>query len=440
MSHRCRFFQVLAELVALLPILAASQALAAASFTTFYNFQPNAAEPLTGLVADSAGNLYGVDFPPNTGGAIYQLSPPAQQGGTWTYTTLFALNGTSDGNEAYSGLVIDSKGNLYGNTFGGGSGVCTVGGVNVGCGVVFELSKSGGNWTETVLYNFQGGKDGRNPSYSPMTFDPNGNLYGTTNNGGGTGCGGEGCGVLFKLTPAQGGGSWTETVLHRFTKSQGTFPQGKLLDLGGILYGTTGGGGAFGHGTVYRSTLNGAVTVIHSFNGTPEGSDNFSGGLSADSSGNLYGFNYSGGKANYGTVFELKPSGGSWTFSLLYTFNGTSDGGNPVGAPLLDKAGNLYGDTQAGGNYAYCAFTAQQNGCGVVFKVSRSKGKSTESVVHIFTDGVTQQNDDGAFPAAGLIFGPFGDIYGTTQIGGTGQCLSGKGNDLGCGTAFSVTP
>jgi uncharacterized repeat protein (TIGR03803 family) len=419
--------------------------LAATSYTNIYNFQPETPNPLAPLVEDSAGNFYGVAAGPGAedgtnNGIVFELSPPAE-GGSWTVTTLFTFNGTSDGNLPQSGLVIDSKGNLYGTTYGGGSGTCLLGSSNIGCGVVFELSQSGGSWTETVLYNFQGGKDGRNPTSSPMTFDSNGNLYGVTGLGGGSGCPQSlrvGCGVLFKLTPpAEGGASWTEKVLHRFAKKTGTYPDGSLLYLNGSLYGTTADGGANGYGTAYESTLKGKISVINNFTGASGGTS--PAGLAADSSGNLYGFTLSGGPSNYGVVYKLTSSGSNWTENVLYSFTGQSDGGTPVGAPVLDKSGNLYGNTQSGGNYADCSYTPQQNGCGVVFKVA-TKGKSKERVLHVFSGGATPSTADGAFPSAGLIFGSDGNLYGATQAGGSGQCIDEKGTDLGCGVAFSVRP
>jgi len=447
--YHSSFFPNATAALALLCIVgfACAPALAASSYTTVYNFQPDNPGPFSPLVADSAGNFYGVAAGPGAengtnNGIVFELSPPAQEGGSWTTTTIFTFNGTSDGNLPESGLVIDGKGNLFGTTFGGGSGTCTLGGANVGCGVVFELSQSGGTWSETVLYDFQGGKDGRNPQYSPMTFDAAGNLYGTTIFGGGKACSLHvGCGVLFKLAPPKdGGSSWTESVLHRFTKKQGTSPQGSLLYLSGLLYGMTSGGGANNAGTAYQSTLKGKVTVINNFDGGAGGSDNFPGGLVADASGSLYGFTYGGGSSNYGTVFKLTPSGGTWSETVLYTFTGMADGGNPVGAPALDKSGKIYGNTQSGGNSAYCGFTSQQNGCGVVFKVESSGANFKETVLHTFTDGTTPSADDGAFPAGGLMIGKNGALFGATQIGGTGACYSGKGSDLGCGTAFSVAP
>jgi uncharacterized repeat protein (TIGR03803 family) len=409
-------------------------ALASNSYSVVYNFPAAEENPIAGFVADASGNLY-VPTAGGTAGTIVELSPPAEQGGTWSETTIFSFNGTSDGSAPYSGLIIDSKGNLYGTTVQGGNGTCLLAGQNFGCGVVFELSQSGGVWSETVLYNFQGGKDGRNPWYASMTFDSAGNLYGTTLWGGGSGCSEKvGCGVLFKLTPpSQDGGAWTESVLHRFEKKQGVNPQGNLLYLNGALYGLTGSGGANDFGTAYEATLKGEITVINDFTGAAGGSDNFPGGLAADSSGNLYGFTYTGGASDFGVIFELSGSGKSWTETVLYNFTGQSDGGNPVGAPVIDKSGNLYGNAQAGGNSSDCGYTAQQDGCGVVFELATSGSKIDESVLHAFTGGLTQSDDDGAFPEGTLILS-LGNLYGTTGAGGTGEC------NYGCGTAFSLTP
>ncbi|MGA9353240.1 MAG: choice-of-anchor tandem repeat GloVer-containing protein [Terriglobales bacterium] len=446
MHHKVFLHTALAAL-AIVFIFAGTPVLAASSYTNIYNFQPETSTPLGPLVADSAGNFYGVAAGPGaeTGsntGIVFELSPPAKKGGSWTVTTIFTFNGTSDGNSPQSGLAIDSKGNLYGTTYDGGSGTCLLGNSNIGCGLIYELSQSGGSWSETVLYNFQGGKDGRNPNLAPLTFDAEGNLYGVTNLGGGSGCSATlkvGCGVLFKLTPpAEGGASWTEKVLHRFAKKTGTYPYGNLLYLNGNLYGTTSGGGADGYGTAYESTVKGKVTVINNFTGASGGYN--PAGLAADASGNLYGFALSGGPANYGLVYELTPSGTSWTENVLYNFTGHGDGGTPVGAPILDSSGNIYGNTQAGGDIFDCTYTEQQDGCGVVFEVANSGGKISESVIHTFTGGTTASTADGSFPSAGLIFGGDGTLYGITQTGGSGECVDEKGTDLGCGIAFSVTP
>ena len=157
---------------------------------------------------------------------------------------LYAFQGGNDGDYPSGGLILDSSGNLYGTTqFGGGSTAC-----NTGCGTAFELSpSSNGGWTETILHNFQGGNDGGSPT-AGLIFDKAGNLYGTTQIGGGTTCSGVGCGTVFELSP-NGSGGWTETILYSFLNSpDGYEPQGLIFDGSGNLYGTTAFGGQYGCG------------------------------------------------------------------------------------------------------------------------------------------------------------------------------------------------
>jgi len=432
-SFFCHVLAVLAPLIS----LAHAQT---ADFTTTFNFGVNGvnvvAKATGDIAADSAGNLYGAGFDLNNEYIVYELSPTNDSTGSWTASILFKFNGTTQGSAPESGLILDSQGNLYGTTFSGGSGPCMFG----GCGVVFELSPSGGSWTQTVLYNFQGGADGANPSYSTLALDAEGNLYGTTNFGGGTGCLKQGCGVLFRLTPpSQAGGSWTEAVLHRFGKVTGTQPAGKLLYFQGKIYGTTAYGGQYDAGTVYMSNLKRKVTVLHSFNPDTDGFNWFPGGVAADSSGNLYGFTYNS-MWNEGAVFELTNNGGNWLETLLYTFTGFGDGGYPSGVPLLDDAGNLYGSSGEGGDLSKCVWAGKYHGCGVVFKLMPAAGGWTETVLHAFTDGMTPQDDDGAFPF-GVVFGPGQKLYGITAAGGTGRsgaCYNERGVLFGCGVAFRL--
>jgi uncharacterized repeat protein (TIGR03803 family) len=168
-----------------------------------------------------------------------------------TETVLHSFTG-SDGAFPLAGLIADSAGNLYGTTVSGGTGGCSQG---AGCGVVFKVSPSG---TETVLYSFTGGSDGAFPE-AGLIADRAGNLYGTTNRGGGSGGG-----VVFKLSS-----SGTETVLYSFTGgSDGRNPQaGLIADSAGNLYGTTEGGGS-GNGVVFKLSLGGTETVLHSFTGS----------------------------------------------------------------------------------------------------------------------------------------------------------------------------
>jgi hypothetical protein len=236
-----------------------------------YSFQgvPDGATPTGAVVFDKAGNLYGATLDggastcdgPGQCGTVYKLAPPATKGGAWTETVLYIFKGhaQNDGATPEGGLLIDEAGNLYGTTGYGGSGPCLLLGGAVGCGTVYELSppaKQGDPWTETVLYSFQGGKDGYVAS-GDLVFDKAGNLYGATLFGGGKGTtcdslyGGQ-CGTVFKLSPPKTkGGKWTEKVLHRFAGiaqgkqyGDGASPNGGLvLDGKGAIYGTTEFGG-----------------------------------------------------------------------------------------------------------------------------------------------------------------------------------------------------
>ncbi len=255
-----------------------------------------------------------------------------------------------------------------------------------------------------LLYAFKGHTDGGDPSGS-MIFDQAGNLYGTTQGGGSSGSG-----TVFELSPNQDG-SWTESVLYSFTGgNDGDRPFASLIfDSVGNLYSTTYAGGNDRAGTVFELSQNqdGSWTesVLLSFNFT-----NGSGpttGLIFDSTGNLYGSTTEGGEYGDGTIFQLTQNpDGSWTETLLHSFTGGSDGNYPDhGGLVFDTAGNLYGTTYEGGNY----------GGGTVFELSQNQdGSWTEKVLHQFTGG----NNKGAKPESTLIFDKSGDLYGTTLSGG----------------------
>jgi len=304
--------------------------------------------PRNGLIADSAGNLYGTTSGGGASykGVVFKLAPDG------TETVLHSFPGfPSDGNSPYAGLIADSAGNLYGTTLSRDS--------VSHAGVVFKLAPNGtAGWTETVLHSFTGfPTDGALP-YAGLIADSAGNLYGAT-----TGGGASGQGVVFKLAP-----DGTETVLHAFTGgSDGAYPGvGPLIaDSAGNLYGTTTGGGggpgASGQGVVFKLSPDGTETVLHSFTLGSGGGGPLA-GLIADSAGNLYGTTQVGGASGQGVVFKLAPNGtGGWTESVLYSFTGGSDGGQPFyGSLIADGAGNLYGTTVGGG----------ASGAGVVFKLS----------------------------------------------------------------------
>jgi uncharacterized repeat protein (TIGR03803 family) len=327
--------------------------------TTLHTFDCAAegCSPLSGLVADNAGNVYGTTQTGNTvWGTVYKLNATNE-------TVLHSFTG-SDGKLPQARLLRDSSGNLYGTAPLGGDLNCNPKG---GCGVVFEISNAG---EFKLLHSFTGGEDGDSP-FGGLVIDAQGNLYGTTQNGGGSGCTQSlGCGTVFKIST-----SGQETVLYRFVGStDGSGPQGDLfLDRTGNLYGTTAGGGGSGCqgsgcGTVFKIEKNGLETVLYRFAGGNDGSTPVA-GLVADSAGNLYGTTLSGGgKSNGGTVFRLTPSGEEL---ILHRFSGGTDGANPEAKLLLGLRGTLYGTTRSGGN-SQCAYgTGFVSGCGVVFAISK---------------------------------------------------------------------
>ena len=460
-----------AVLLAALLFLAvpAQQAHAQYAETVPYTFSGGAdgAAPSAGLIFDSKGNLYGTavnggntsgtncpgEDPPTGCGVVFELSPPSGGSGPWTQTVLYTFTGGSDGAYPQASLVLDSKGNLYGTASNGGKTSGSICSGLGGCGVVFELSPpSGGTgpWTESTIYTFTGGADGAIP-YASLIFDSEGNLYSTTLGGGESGDG-----TVFELTPpGSGSGPWTETALYGFTGlPDGANPQGNVIfDSAGNLYGTTNGGGATGHGSVFElSPPSGgsgqwAENVLFSFNGRAQGAFPYA-GLVFDSKGNLYGTTAIGGSQSgatckrtngCGVVFEVSPptgGGDNWTETVLYSFSAGSDGGFPYAGVIFDASGNLYGTTVQGGNTTG-ANCSGSDGCGVVFKLSPptgGKGSWNETQPYTFNGG-----SDGGFPYATPIFDAQGNIYGTAANGGnaTGSnCV----DVAGCGVVFELMP
>jgi uncharacterized repeat protein (TIGR03803 family) len=276
------------------------------SLTLLYSFgsyKGDAGPPRGGLLLDSKGNLYGTAGGGMPGaGAVFELSP---SGGNWSEKVLYNFGSSKTlGFFPVGNLTFDSQGNLYGLAQEGGDLSCRNG---TGCGVAYKLWRSNG-WKETVLYSFTGTNDGAVPNGGPLVFDSKGSLYGGTEIGGGTGCS-AGCGTLFKLAPGVSG--WKEIVTHRFgSGSSGSFPVGNLIfEQAGISYGITGAGGGMTCecGAVYKLTAgaNGQwqYSLLHAFNGDDGNTPN---GLSADANGNLYGTTVLGGSGEHGVVFEIK--------------------------------------------------------------------------------------------------------------------------------------
>lgn len=302
--------------------------------------------PLLNLIFDSAGNLYGTTQAGGTSnvGTVYELSPAG--GGKWTEAILYDFAGkvgspSADGASPEAGLVFDVAGNLYGTTVHGGDSQK---------GVAYELSPvAGGGWNETVLWEFGAGTDGANPN-GALIFDSLGNLYGTTANGGVNNYG-----TAFELSTS--GGEWTETILYKFGSSSndGIYPLSSLaFDSRGYLYGTTSGGGTKGYGTVFQlaPAVLGVSTeaILHSFEGGNYGFQPEEEQLVFDAAGNLYGTTLQGGSHGFGIIFELSPSsGGHWTEKLVHAFGTGTDGAAPFSGVTIDSAGNLYGTTLGGG-------------------------------------------------------------------------------------------
>jgi uncharacterized repeat protein (TIGR03803 family) len=359
--------------------------------------------PTAGVIFDGAGNLYGTT---RYGGGGSECRPyrcgivfklTPNPKGEWHETVLYRFTGGKDGNQPIGGLIFDVAGNLYGTTVAGGA---------YGDGTVFELSpKQDGSWTESVLYSFcsmSSCTDGSAP-FAGLLFDPRGNLYGTTYYGGAT----YEAGTVFKLTP-NSDGSWTENVVYSFCAlsncGDGANSYADLiLDQTGNLYGTTYFGGTLNHGTAFE-LMPGAdgkwiEKVLHSFTRGQDGGNPQS-SLIFDQTGNLYGTTTAYGAYRYGTVFKLAPDGdGSWKASVLSSFKG-GEGYKPEAGLIFDSAGNLYGTTAAGvGAYPY----------GTVFKLTPgADGDWKETVLHHFSD------HPGAVPKAVLILDKVGNLYGTT--------------------------
>ncbi len=482
--------------------------------------------PWGGVVVDDVGDLYGATQYGGEGkcsqagdsvsgcGTVFELRPGSS--GQWTESVLHRFKNNSQGNQPIGTLAFDSAGSLYGTTegnnyggaivfqltpnsdrqwrervldgfasgdgaspaapptlasFGGIYGTVSLDGV-YGHGAVFQLVPDGhGGWKETLIYNFKG-RDGSNPVGS-LIFDKKGNLYGTADRGGTTGCG-----VVFELSPTLHG-DLRETVLHNFVGNDGCNPVAALVfDAAGNLYGTTAVGGASGNGAVFElspvSNGDWSEAVLYSFTGGSDGAFP-RGGLIFDATGNLYGTTYYGGSAtciNYfgnscGTVFELSPSAnGGWTETVLYNFSATNDPQNPAASLIFDKSGNLYGTGANGGTnsegavfeltpgssgwsesilYSFgengvnpdCSLILDSQGSlygttpayrasgGTVFELSLSGGVWVEKTLHTFGTG-----HDGADPHGGVVSDGAGHLYGTTDGGGMQRA----------GVVFEVTP
>ncbi len=313
-------------------------------------------QPLARVVFGPDGALYGTTLAGGTYGdygTVFRLQQPSQPCKTaicpWNQTVLWNFGGGDDGiNPGVGDLTFDAEGRIYGTTYTGGAR---------SLGTVYQLTPiPGGGWTESVVYSFQGGLsgDGALP-WANVTFDPAGNMYTTTMEGGGADCG-----TAVRLYPSQSG--WADTILHSFAcSSDGQYPlAGLVFDPAGNLYGATVERGPSQSGTVFELAApdgSGGYSIIYNFNGIGYGPSN---SLTLGSDGGLYGTAQGDGQYGQGTVFKLTYANGTWTYTSLHDFTGRDDGGTPFSRVAFDADGNLYGTASMGGSFGY----------GVVWKIT----------------------------------------------------------------------
>ena len=311
------------------------------------------------------------------------------------FSSLFSFNQTN-GASSNAGLIQGKDGSFYGTTFSGGPG---------GGGTLFQMTPMG-VLTNLVSFN---GTNGASPR-AGLVQVLDGSFYGTTYSGGSNNAG-----TVFQATT-----NGTLTTLVTFANAIGAYPIAGLMQAqDGNFYGTTAIGGTNGYGTAFQVMTNGALATLVSFdiNGT-NGASPYA-GLVQGNDGNLFGTTYQGGTSSYGTIFKLTTNG---TFTSLYSFTGTNDGGNPYARLVQGSDGNFYGTTFNGGTSGY----------GTVFEFATNG---------VLTTLVSFGNTNGAYPQAGVIQGLDGNFYGTTTAGGayTNQYGLGDGTIFKLGTNGMLT-
>ena len=362
--------------------------------TVLHNFSngKDGGFPYWGLTAGPRGNLYGTTQGGGTSdyGVVFELS--SKGNGGWTESVLHSFTGGKDGKNPSGPVVVDSEGNLYGTTQGGGAN---------GYGVVFELKHVGDRWVEKVLHNFRGGSDGQFP-IAGVIRDKAGNLYGTTYNGFNPA-------TVFKLSESEHG--WAERVIYRVATSGA----GLTMDASGNIFLAT-------YWLVLKLSKDDedhwAATVIHTFTGYPTDGYWASSRPVFDRAGNLYGATTAGGLGT-GLVYQLIPDkDGTWGERILHYFIGP-DGNSPAGDILLGAAGNIYGTTAWGGEHAL----------GVVFELIPTPTSYQHKILWNFTGA------DGLNPEGQVVLDQAGNLYGTASKGGTTYS-----DYYGFGVVFEVQP
>jgi len=430
--HRCQSSLTCARILSFAVVVLV---LAGCAFATtekvVYSFlaPPDGDGPGAGLVADSAGNLYGTTSGGGSAscscGTVFELSPPTTSGGAWTERTLYSFQGgTADGARPVGTLIFDKDGNLYGTT--------TQGGTN-NPGTVFELSPpatAGGVWTETLLWIFNpNGVGGTTPA--SLAMDAEGDLFGTGYQGGANRAG-----VVWELLKPRVGfnTAWVEKVLYSFgsVANDAVNPGPNIIFRNGVIYGTTTGGCC---GTVFQLVNHSGVwaeTVLYRFTGV-EGAVPL-GGVVLDAAGNLYGTLYGAGPdpCSCGAIYELSPpavANDPWQETTLYTFTYHGDGGSPAGRLWRDSLGDLFGTATQGG----IKTGVGDQTYGTVFKLKAPAVAGGAWLLQPLHDFAGVPANDGSLPSGQLTL-VNGLLYGTTFIGGNGFAAGGGG------TVFSVVP
>jgi uncharacterized repeat protein (TIGR03803 family) len=393
-----RVTTVLFIVIAILFLACALPLAESQTYSVIYNFTGkagNGASPYSGPIVDQSGNLYGTTYTGGRFGAgsVYRLAPG---GSGWTYSSLYSFKAGSDGvGPAFGSLALGADGTLYGTTEGGGV-----------FGTAFAVCSCGVK--EVVLHRFGSGTDGGQP-IGGVVLGPDGSLYGTTSE-----VGAFGNGTVYEIKHS--GDHWSESTLYSFNSNgdPNSPAAGVTLDPEGNLYGTASLGGAYGNGAVYKLTRSGAgwtESVLYNFQGEDDGA-NPVGGVVLDRAGNLYGTTFDGGVNGGGTVYEMSPSANGWSFTTIYSFVGGY--GGPYNKLTLAN-GSVYGFTNTDG----------ANGFGSIFKLTLLNGVWIYTDLYDFTGG-----SDGADPYGSVAVDSKGNIFGTTNIGGsTNQ-----------GVVFEITP
>jgi uncharacterized repeat protein (TIGR03803 family) len=388
--------------------------------------------PLSGLTVNGAGNLYGV-----TPAAIFKLSPPppssnaaaAEPSGASTEIPIWnkqilRLNRKTIGNQPAVPMILDQAGALYGITSFGGA----LAHDNAHDGTLFKLDASGPGLSDPVALSAMPVRE-FNDRYSDLIADASGALYGTT-----SGRGASSMGTVLKLSPTKDG--WTMVTLHTFRGGDdGAYPEaGLVFDRAGALFGTTGGGGKDQIGTVFKLTPSDtgwSETIIHTFHqpDPSEGGVLPMAGLTIDRDGTLYGTTGGGGRLGQGTIFTLTPSGNEWTYQVLYNFSGQNgDGAAPNSRLVFGSSGELYGTTRYGGVAASYGGKGTVFRLAPIFRLAPSWFGWKHATIHAFAGGT---DGDGSSLGGALVRSQSGALFGATTQGGSPR---------GEGTVYEITP